>query len=245
MLLLALSLAVADPSAAAAGEAPQMQQKPVSAAALALSRLLNPEPDMRAMMERAFDAGFAAGKDADPQAGAAYAEHPGLEETIRKAGQKAMAANVDRIIAKALARFARFYDERLTQNEIQDMIAFYGSPTGRKVVAGMYAGIDMNQLVERLGPDGQSDISGSDVGAINRRAVTRILPSITAADRTALMKFAATPTFARLRSILPDFQRLVASIANEPDPVLNAAIETEVSKAVNAFLAAEEGANKT
>ena len=245
MLLLALSLAIAEPSGAAASAALQSQLKPVSARAMALSRMLNPEREMRQVTERGFDAGFAAGKAADPAAAAVYAEHPGLEETIRVAGRKAVAANLDRIIANAQAKFARFYDERLTQDELQEMILFYGSPTGQKVVAGMYAGLDMTQLVQRMGPDGERDISGSDVGALNRATVVRILPSFTAADRTALLKFSTTPTFVKLRSILPDFQGLVASVANQPDPLLNAAIEKEVGKAVEEFLAAEERANKS
>jgi hypothetical protein len=140
-------------------------------------------------------------------------------------------------------RFAAFYAERFDPAEIDALIDFYGSLTGSKLIEGMYAGADINALLQSIGEDGTDPVTAEEVGKFSRSTVERIMPAFTAADRQALLDFAETPVFKKLSRNLADFQRLMADVANEPSPALDAEIERVVKRTIEDYFARAKAAD--
>ncbi|MFC7536303.1 DUF2059 domain-containing protein [Sphingomonas sp. GCM10030256] len=238
MLLAALFLLAAAPDGAPAKPA-QSAQVEVSAKAVALSRLLNPEDKMAALVVHALDTGFHTALLADTAEAKVFDQHPGLAEAILSAARPVISAHVSKSSPRMLRRFAGFYAGRFTSDELDTLIAFYSSPTGVKMIEGMYSGVNLSILANKLNDDPEAKLATSDVSAITRSTVQRIFPVFNDSDKAALLTFARKPVYPKLQRAIPAFHKLVAEVANEPDPELDSAMKATVKKAVKEFLAKE------
>ena len=102
----------------------------------------------------------------------------------------------------------------------------------------MYAGADMDALVGSVGTDGNGVVTADDMRSFNRSTTKRILPVFTDADKKSIIDFMSQPAFAKLTKVLPDFQKLLADVANEPpSPAMEADIESTVERAIEEYFA--------
>lgn len=109
----------------------------------------------------------------------------------------------------------------------------------------MYAGADFSKLMEGITEAGEVQLTSGDISGFTRSTVSRIFPIFDESDKAYLESFGKTALFARLRTALPDFQRLMAQIANEPTPEMDAEIEEVIERVVTDFLAQEEARSST
>lgn len=232
-LLLASALPVSP--GAAAGTAVSAAEIPDNATRL--SRMLNPSDKIVEVGVRAFDAGFMASATGKSDDAAFFEEHPGLVETILEATQPVVRKHMIAGMPALQERFAGFYARSFTASEIDSLIAFYSSSTGAKMVEGMYAGADLGKLVESVGEDGKDPVTSDEVRNFTRSTVERILPAFGEEDRKILMEFAASPAFAKMVKVMPEFRQMMADIANQPAPAMEAGIEQIVKRAVEDYFA--------
>jgi hypothetical protein len=232
---LALVVASIGPAGAAA-ETGAAASLPANA--MDLSLVLNPHDAMLELSERAFDAGFTNGAKSDATAAALFSDNPGLMEKILTAAHPVVRKHMAKTIPSMQRRFAEFYGQRFTAAEIDELLGFYRSPTGAKLVAGMYAGADMDSLIGSVGTDGTGTVTADDMRSFNHSTTKRILPVFNDADKKTIIDFMGQPAFAKLTRILPDFQKLLADVANEPpSPAMEADIESTVERAMEEYFA--------
>lgn len=233
MALILASAFSTSPAAAETGAS-----APLSSNAMDLSLVLNPQDAMLELSERAFDAGFTNGAKTDAKAAALFSDNPGLMDKILTATHPVVRKHMAKTIPSMQRRFAIFYGQRFTTSEIDELLGFYRSPTGAKLVAGMYAGADMDSLVGSVGTDGNGIVTAEDMRSFNHSTTKRILPVFSEADKKTIIDFMSQPAFAKLTKVLPDFQKLLADVANEPpSPAMEADIESTVERAMEEYFA--------
>lgn len=215
------------PVAAAAKNKPA----PAQGDALELARLLNPEDLMLAVGARSFDQAFDKGMAGEGGGEAIEKEYPGLVAELRQATREVTLADMKADMPAIHRRYARLFAESFTTEELAELVAFYKSPAGLRIIKAKFANLDVSGMVDRFGEDPDAKMTASDVDAINDGATSGLLKDMSAEDFQAMLMFGLRPVGRKLRSVTPRIAEIEAEIANEPDPELDSAIE-EASRKV-------------
>jgi hypothetical protein len=212
---------------------------PIPESALRLARLIYPQDKVLEVRIKLYDAGVAASLKDDPGKAAWFSKYPGLLDIGISAGRAVLEKH---IIASAPQRqdgFARFYAKNFSPAEIDQLISFYSSPTGSKLISGMYAGTNAAQMVAAIGPSADEHLTPEQTRDVQQIARAQVRAQYSADDVKALAAFAASPVHAKLGQLRSAFSALVAS--TEADPTL----ETDINKAIEAsiidYLAKHDG----
>jgi len=222
--------------AAQAKFATQTSAKPVPGNALALSSLLNPRDKMLEVGMKAFQTGIDSALKKSPEDAAIYDENPGLLDAVIAAGQPVMRRHMEATIPVQQRRFAQFYAEKFSPDEIDQLIAFYSTRTGTKVIAAMYSGIDLEKLAAAMDDKGNVTLTANQVRDASGAAASHATDDFDAEDWRAVFTFLGTPVHLKLARLAPEFNQVVADVGNEPDPELDAEIEKAVGDAVKTYL---------
>jgi hypothetical protein len=209
--------------------------------AMRLSEILNPKDKLLEVGARAFDTGFDAALKSDPETVAMLAGNPGLREAILAAGRPIVLKKMEAEIPGQQQRYARFYADKFSPEEMGQLIAFYTTATGAKVIEGMYRGADFAKLAETMGKDEKAGVTPEALGQVSSSAAEKLLPSFDAEDWKALFTFSASPVYAKLNRLTPELQQLAAEIANQPDEAADAAVANAVQAAVKDYMAHKGG----
>ena len=244
-MLCGASSILAAPAAASKDAVPTAKAASGSKTALRLSELLNPPDQLEGIALRGFETGFDAALKSNPDDAALFTDNPGLREAIFEAARPIFRKYVAAQIPAKEQKFADFYARKFTPQDMEELLAFYSSPTGTKVIAQTYANLDLNKIAEdALATNGEGKMNGEDVGEITTSAAAKVLPGLDADDFKALFIFSGTPAFEKLRAAMPEFQQLTAELANETDPATDAEVQAAVEGAVKKYMAQKDSAPK-
>ena len=236
-IIAGLVLLIAATGATAQSAAPESRVAAQPEGALRLSQLVNPEKLILAAGDRAFAAGFQGSLAQDEETAALFEEHPKLLEAIMERALPVVRKHVSASLPALQDAAARFYAEKFTPAEIDQLLAFYGSPTGSKFIAGTYAGLDMSKMANAMGPDGTKAMPAETLRSMTASAAIGVLPDLDENDWKRFTEFVGTPVFAKLRGVGPDMLKLMTDIANKPNPALDAEIEEVVKQVAGEYFA--------
>ena len=226
LLLMAVPAhALAAPAATAA-----TREEAVREDALELARLLNPADLLMGLAGRSFDEAFDKGMAAEGSSETLEKEFPGLIAELRQAIREATLADLRADMPVLHRRYAKFFGASFTPDEIAELLAFYRSPTGAKIIRAKFASLDVSTLSDRFAVDQNAKLSAGDVRDLNQGAMPGVWKDMSADDIKALMAFGLNPVAKKLKAIAPQMAEIEADIANEPDRALDAAIEAATRK---------------
>jgi hypothetical protein len=234
---LGASLAAAPPSTAPQADRKAPEVVGVTADAMRLSNLLNPTDKMVEIGVKGFEIGFDAALQRSPKEAAVYASSPGLRDAILEAGRPVIEKHLALMVPRRQQTYARFYAANFTAEEIGQLIAFYSTPTGAKVVAAMYSGVPLGKIAQTMSMDGDSKLTAESVNQFNQTAVAGLPDKFDSEDWKVLFVFSATPAHAKLLRVAPDFAKLVADTENEPNPAMDEELDKAVEAAVQTYMA--------
>jgi hypothetical protein len=220
---------------------PELVQSAVSANALHLSNLLNPTDKLLEVGMKGFETGFDNAVKGKPDDAAFFQKYPGLREVLMAAAEPVVRKHLAARIPVKQRRFAQFYDGKFSPEEIDQLVTFYSSPTGHKVIEAMYSGTNLDQLTKTIAQQGDKPLTAKDVGELNRAATAHLPDSFDADDWKAIFMFSVTPAHAKLIQIVPEFNQLLAEIENEPDPAMEAEVAGAIKNATIAFMKNKHG----
>ena len=226
MMLLALLLAAATPAApSAAPPSPTVADAPVRADALELVRVLNPEGLMAEMVVRNFTDSMRLAIKASDDYRALEKEYPGISEALIEAMAGAMQADFVADLPAVRFRYARFYADRFSPDETAQLMHFYSSGAGQRLVRAKFSKLDATPMVGEFVENPDTAVSKDHIRDLNRAATMSMIGDMSDEDRAALMQFAKQPVFVKLAQARGDIEQLEADIANEADPELDKALE--------------------
>jgi hypothetical protein len=218
---------------------------PLPANALALSEVLVPRDKVVEMTVNALEFGFNAELERDQETAELFAEYPGLDRAILDAIRPVILKHVLADLPMLVRSTAQFYAERFSSAEIDGLVEFYGSPTGSKLIAGMFLGADFGMLMDGIDDSGQSNYTAGDVAGFTMASLRRIFPIFDDSDKAYMEKFEKTALFGKLKAALPDYLELAASAMNEPTPEMDSEMEEVIERVVTDFMAQEDGRSST
>jgi hypothetical protein len=202
-----------------------------------LSTILNPMDKILEVGERGFRTGIDTALKKNPEDAAVYDENPGLLDAIIDAGLPVMRKHLIATVPLRQRAYAAFYADKFSSEEIDQLSAFYSTPTGAKVVAAMYGGLDLGKLAEGMYKDGNLALTGKAVEEAAAATASHLPDKFDADDWKALFIFSAAPVHAKLVRVGPEFSQLAADLENEPDPAFDAEMDSAINGAVKAYLA--------
>lgn len=203
--------------------------------ALELAKLLNPPEPLIAVAARSFDQAFDKGLGSGAEVEKMEKEHPGLMAELRRVTRDLTLSDLRADMPAIQRRYARFYADNFTAEELAELTAFYRSPTGAKIIQAKFASIDPSELVERFAEDPDAKLTAGDVEAVNKGVMPGVWEGMSADDVRALLAFGMRPVASKLKVAAPLIAQIEAEIANEPDPELDAAIDDAMAKVLERF----------
>ncbi|QHL91672.1 DUF2059 domain-containing protein [Sphingomonas changnyeongensis] len=212
------AMAVAQP----ASPAPLATAATPSAAAQLVEIMIEPEKTLAATRKQSLDQLMSMLRS-DPNAVSLDKQRPGLFDAVAKAVDAELQTVMAGLLVKMRDRYVGAIESRLTAKEMDDLLSFYRSPTGQRLIeqtrqAGMAKG---GEAVAQAMAEKRTRIDASDVSAVNNAALAAAMQAVRPEDvplLAAMARNSATPK--------------IAALQNELGPVIMA----DTNKAIEASL---------
>lgn len=212
------------------------------AAGVRLAEVLNPADLVVAVEMRSFDEQLIPGLRKQPEFLALEAEYPGLIDFLAR-DMRPLIEHYSKMNApKAQKRMGLFFAQRLTIPELTNLLSFYTSPTGQKLVRAVMTNISMETIVEEVIADPDAPTSLDAINNAYEPALKALPSAMDASDKAALVAFMQRPVFAKLRTLGPAMRRLQQAMINEPDPDFERLVQERVDTGIAQFIADADAA---
>jgi hypothetical protein len=188
-----------------------------------LVEALLPEPALVAITGKLFDNTVQNEANLTPEKKALYAANPGLKAHLSTAMRGELASALHKDLPTLRTDLAALLSREMAAEEISQTLAFFASPTGKKMMAHMY--------------DGVANSSAASEAEAQQAAMAGLMASLTAEDYPALMAFGATPAATKLQAVTPQVHALTKSWAAKMMVDNEARMKAAVDKATADYLA--------
>ena len=236
-LLGALLFAAAPPISVAA-------QPPASATADAehgkiaseLTRVLNSENLMRAQIGKMLDETLPKTFAASPDFAAMEREHPGVTTAVIDAMRPIILRGTLARLPELTARLSPIYARSFTTAELRTLLDFYTSPAGQRVIKAMGEGADFSRLLGDMIASDSATVTTEGLRAGLESGKAQVMRTATPEDFKTMEALFATDLGAKMRAVAPKVQAESVAWGNDPDPELDAQVETAVKNAITRYL---------
>lgn len=216
MLWLAVAAAIASP--ASAGALPPLSGTAQSSPLEQLLDLMVAEQQVVTAAIANFDVSFSQSFEANGGA-AVEAKYPGVRKAAADAGRVATVALLHQNYGTLRALVGGMVRSGMTDSEIEDAIRFYGSPTGRKLIAAV-----------------ASQVRGSTASQLQASAGEAAVKAVSPEDQPALTAFMRTGAFAKITVIGPKIQQASIDWGQQLIEAHSAQLRGAVAQAVQAHI---------
>jgi len=226
---LGLAFLLAAPAAPLLAQAPAAPESAPQAAlspkAMALLETVSPRAEFEQQFSQAFLGSFNQALAKDSGLTALEAAKPGLTEALRAA----VTAELSRQIAEEYRHFSgalgHVYQDALTEPEMDEVIAFYRSPAGQRMMTRMKAAAQTS--VAQMQQNGEADVQGT-LQSVTSSALAAGIQSLSAEDLQAVTAFSTRPaglkmaqTQGRIMAVTTEqTQAMVARLSAKFQPVI-------------------------
>jgi hypothetical protein len=236
MSFLAAALLVSAGPSAAARPAPAAASDAVLAAkALKLAQTVQPLEMVVEQSVAVLDDQVVAGLMANPDIKRLEAENPGIVAAMWSGAKPTISEILVQSVPDLWSALAAVYAKHFTSAQLDEVIGFFESPTGRKFVIGMHRNIDVKPMIrDAVGTRGQlseKTYTQTVSGAANATA-----EAMSPAETAEFERFLATPTGKIVAGVGPDVTSAILEWTNRRDPKADARIEAAMIKAMEKFL---------
>ena len=201
------------------------------AEALELARLMAPRQLMIDGELRQFDLNFPRTLLQNKEVAAVEARYPGLIEAMAKACRPLLGQQVGERLDRLYPQLAATIQADLSQSEIAELKAFFGSPEGQSILKKTADSVDAGPVYDSAAKDGQ--VSEEAMKAQQWIATLSAVGKYSEADRAALMSLKERPVFAKLAAVQQELRKMVVDAMRAPDP----AYEKQTNDAMSAAVA--------
>lgn len=183
--------------------------------ALQIARLLNDPILTEKTATGQFVQGIADSAKTDPQAAVVERMYPGF---FKEFGQ-AMLPFLSNLIRTQLPvlweRQADFYVKNFTLAELDQILAFYSSPTGRKLIVLMNEHFDIDAMSAGVDFAAGDKLTVESMDAGVNGGISKVVAGLTPADRKALLEMTATPAGKKMMRSARELQAISVAWINE------------------------------
>jgi hypothetical protein len=139
---------------------------------------------------------------------------------------------------------ARLFAQGLSQLEMTEAITFYGSPSGRRLLASFAANADFQEMARRVTAEarenGKVRMTEEMATALQNKAILKTAEDISASDQIELMRFSQKPVAGKIATLAAEAERLLFAELNNPNPEWAAKQSAAINDAMLAFVDARK-----
>lgn len=167
-------------------------------------------------------------------------KHPGYTDAVLAEFKVALARYTRESLPGYYDRVASLIASHLDAAEIDDLAAFYRTPTGQKLLRGVSENMTAESVLAEVEADPDRPTSLSAVTKDHKAAAEAAAKLVDKTDEAALIALAQKPYFARAQAIIPKMRKLEQDFMNEPAPEFENDIERIVKDTIARFEAQEK-----
>lgn len=188
-----------------------------------LAELMAPIEMMEASAADAFDQVFDKTVATDPGALAMEEETPGFIAFLRERMLEGAMANVALMRPVYLDRLTDLFARNLSLQNIDDIIKFVSSPTGRRLQEAATTGAEVDDNLIACIQSGQENCTDSAVMAkFDTQMSLHAVNALTPAELQEVAAFLQTPSGKAYMKVVPQMHQISADVANELMPQMQA-----------------------
>ena len=175
----------------------------------------------------------------DPSFRKLEAEYPGIGDAGVDAARPLARDYCAQFVRRAMEKKAEMFAAGLSPAELAEVIRFYQTPLGRKVVRQMFENVNVTAMAEDLARQaartGDDTLSAAAVTQAERAAAQKTVGQISADEQLALMRFGQTPVAKKFAAVRAQSEQAILAMVNDPDPSWIAQQQQAVVSAMTAF----------
>ena len=244
MLALPACQLFASSPGAAVPPPPLVQVQQVDAArreaAMKLVKTVRSEHYVLAEAARVFDGTVANEMQKNEAIASLELAYPGVTQhmvlAVRTVVEKEMVASVPELWDS----MATIYASTMTVAELDQARAYYESPSGRRLLELTIANMDVGKMMGSVIANPDAKIRSADIHAGVQSGVPDAMREMTAEDSAALLRFAATPAFEKIRAIAPRLLEATTAWSNKENPELDAEVAATMERSASSFIEAAD-----
>jgi Uncharacterized protein conserved in bacteria (DUF2059) len=239
-VIVALLMALAATPQVAAAPMPPPASLPTDTVrrskALELARLLNPESSVidesgDEYVKATRQLLIARGKLNDLEA-----RYPGVIEAMLRASVATMNAQMHKRVPVLWDRMADIYLDAFSMPELDQLLAFYGSPTGQRIMTSFDRRLKPKAMMNDMVKNDDFSVSVGSLKSDLADTVPGVVRDMTSADKAALMKFMQTSAFRKINATSGRIQQALLSWMQEESPEEADELEGVMSDAMKAYM---------
>ena len=244
LLLLAAAL-IAAPAVAAPAQAPASAATPQSAsqAAAALAQIVAPREIMVSLNMKWAEKGIEELPKLNAEAGEFEREFPGVHGAMWHAVKDELRAQLEADLPDLWNRLQQLYLANMSEPEIRALIGFYATPTGKRLIQGMYGNSDLQPMIQSMASSEDGSISEQSFRTVNDEAKRKTIADANIDPKDILPLMTAMP-LPKLRAVGEKVQRVTMEWVNETDPEQQERINKLMADAAESFVESRETPSK-
>jgi hypothetical protein len=233
---LAIAVALGNCPAIAQSDAAIAARGPNYQAAYTLAQELRDEKSVIFETARAFETDSIALVLQNPELAEIEKQFPGAVEHMFHAARPELERYIVDSLPDLWTALATLLSAELTSAEIEMARDYYSSPAGRRFKASMLRNYDISQEIAPLVKDIDAKLDPSVIRRGIQGGVGDTIAEMSAADRAALLRFAGTSAFRKIKALNTRLLQISADWGNAPAPEFEARLEKIMAAALDEFL---------
>lgn len=236
LLLAALALTLQAAPAAATPAVQAAVDSVRKTRGLELARMLNSAELTRAQTDRMLSETLPATLAADPEFTAMEKEYPGITKAMIDAMRTIVIDEVMQSLPQLWEKISAIYAEEMTAADLDEAIAFFGTPAGARLVENMTREADFSQMLKTIIADDEAKVTEGALRTEIRASATKATGKLSAEDRNALVNFGWSAAGAKIRIANARVIPIAAAWSNETTPEGDARMEKAMTEVVEKFI---------
>jgi hypothetical protein len=172
---------------------------------------------------------------ADPNVKALEETHPGILKAMIDAMTPILTGEMRAEMPRLWTMLGDVYAENLSETDLRAALAFYGSPTGKRIIDFMGKQTDMAPMLDQMVSSGDYSVTEQGLKASAMTGASKVATALTPGEIAATTRFALTPEGKRIIALTPRMNKLVTEWSNAPTPELDARLDKAVLAVIEKY----------
>jgi hypothetical protein len=234
-LIAGSALTLPAPASAQAATAAKAVDPVRLALGLELAKVLNPEKPTMRLLDEMFEKQAPEAMLADPNIREMEEQYPGILRAMIEAMRPIIERRMRDELPELWTQVGTFFAGELSEADLRAGIAFYGSPTGQRIIALMVDSADLGPMMTDMLESGNFDITRQQLNTTVMSGARTIETKLTPEQRAETERFVQSPAGRRIVALTPRMMTIVLAWSNAPTPEMDAEIGAAVVRVVEQF----------
>ena len=203
---------------------------------LELAQLLNSDAMSRAQIDHMLSETFPAALAADAAFKELEKDYPGISRATLDAMRPIVTAEVVKGLPTLWNSLGAIYAEEFTEGELNEVLAFFRSPAGGRVIENMAREVTFGAELQAMLASEQNDISETAMRTGLAAGAVKAVRKLSEEDRKAVAAFGWTPAGAKLAATKKRILPVLTAWSNQTSPETDARMEKAMTEVIEKFI---------